>query len=158
MELEAYHEAGHALMALLVGGRVKHVSIAPEEDEMGRSGETVIHWPRRWSPEEVASRAVQVALAGPVAEMIYSGDPYHPGLLSAWAQDWTMALECVAQLPEGKREATGIAFLEALVGQLYRMLNAEPYWSALAALADHLLAHDVLEGPEIREVVAHWIE
>jgi hypothetical protein len=28
---------------------------------------------------DFAKKAVQVSLAGPVAEMIDSGDPYHPG-------------------------------------------------------------------------------
>ena len=45
-------------------------------------------WRRsRISNDEFAKIAVQVSLAGPVAEMIYSGDPYHPGLVAEWASD-----------------------------------------------------------------------
>ena len=37
-ELTAYHEAGHALMALLLGGKVKQVTIEPDNDDSpGRS-------------------------------------------------------------------------------------------------------------------------
>jgi len=32
-ELIAYHEAGHALMAVLLGGKVQQVTIEPENDE-----------------------------------------------------------------------------------------------------------------------------
>ena len=32
-EIVAYHEAGHALMALLLGGKVKHATIEPDDDD-----------------------------------------------------------------------------------------------------------------------------
>ena len=79
-ELIAYHEAGHALVAVLLGGRVKLVTIEPDNDDgPSRSGETVVHWRRGVSAREMAVKGVQVYLAGPVAEMIYSGDQYRPG-------------------------------------------------------------------------------
>ena len=74
-------------MALLLGGKVKHVTIEPDNDDgPDRQGDTQILWRRaRLSDKEFAQIAVQVSLAGPVAEMIYSGDPYHPGLVAEWA-------------------------------------------------------------------------
>jgi len=88
-ELIAYHEAGHALMAVSLGGKVKQVTIEPDNDDgPDRQGDTKVVWRRAGiSDKEFAKIAVQVSLAGPVAEMIYSGDPYHPGLVAEWAAD-----------------------------------------------------------------------
>ncbi|OYW18680.1 MAG: hypothetical protein B7Z55_10185 [Planctomycetales bacterium 12-60-4] len=156
MELDAYHEAGHAYIATRLGGRVVSVSIEPDADEgPRRSGETLVRWSRKLSDREVCERAVQVALAGPAAEMLYSGDPYHPGLIAEWAQDWQTALQQSVQL--WPQERVQIAHLERISLELYRLLDAEPHWSAVAALADHLLAHETLEGSEVRDIVREWV-
>lgn len=83
-ELNAYHEAGHALMAILLGGEVRSVTIEPDNDDgPDRQGDTQVLWRRsRMSEKQFAETAIQVSLAGPVAEMIYSGEPYHPGLIA----------------------------------------------------------------------------
>jgi ATP-dependent Zn protease len=148
MELDAYHEAGHAYMAIRLGGRVTLVSIEPESDDgPRRSGETQVRWSRKLTERQLCERAIQVALAGPVAEMLYSGSPYHPGLVAEWAQDWQMA----------RQQAQRIEFLERMTVALYRQLDVEPHWSAIAALADHLLAHETLEGTQVREIVGDWM-
>src|SRR6187401_3483723 len=92
-ELVAYHEAGHVLLAVLLGARIRSVTIEPDRDDgPERYGDTQILWPRgRWSAREQAEKDVQVALAGPVAEMIHSGDPFHPGFVAEWAADWQAA-------------------------------------------------------------------
>ncbi len=74
-ELIAYHEAGHALMALLLGGTVEHVTIEPDNDDgPDRQGDPQVFWRRSGiSDKEFAKKAVQVSLAGPVAEMIVGG-------------------------------------------------------------------------------------
>ncbi len=84
-EVTAYHEAGHVLVALLLGARVKQVTIAPDDDDGPRRfGDTQIVWRRsRLTEQQLAENAVQVSLAGPAAEMIYTGDPFHP----AWSQN-----------------------------------------------------------------------
>ena len=156
MELEAYHEAGHAYMATLLGGRVTLVSIEPDDDDgPRRTGETQVRWSRKLNEREVAQRALQVALAGPVAEMLYTGDPFHPAGIAEWQQDWRMAEDYVSRLPV--RPSERAAWLEQLTVELYRLLDTEPHWSAIAALADHLLAHDSLELDDVREIVSAWI-
>lgn len=156
MELDAYHEAGHAYMAIRLGGRVTLVSIEPESDDgPRRSGETQVRWSRKLTERQLCERAIQVALAGPVAEMLYSGNPYHPGVVAEWAQDWQMARQQAQRLLPHERER--IEFLERMTVALYRQLDAEPHWSAIAALADHLLAHETLEGTQVREIVGDWM-
>lgn len=156
-ELIAYHEAGHALMALLLGGKVKLVTIEPDKDDgPDRQGDTQVLWRRSGiSDKEFAKKAVQVSLAGPVAEMIYSGDPYHPGLVAEWAADWREAWE--ASVPLHADERTRLKYLEDVSIQIYHRLKEDDLWAALASLADHLLAHETLEGGQVEEIVGEWL-
>ena len=77
-------------MALLLGGEFKQVTIEPDNDDgPDRQGDTPVLWRGAGiGDKDFAVMAVQVSLAGPVAEMIYSGDPYHPGLVGEWSADW----------------------------------------------------------------------
>ena len=157
MELTAYHEAGHAFMATVLGAKVRSVTIEPDNDDgPERFGDTQIIWRRsRLSDSEFCERAIQVSLAGPVAEMLYSGDPYHPGLVAEWANDWQAAWELAEPLFTAPRKR--LEYLEAVTGELYRMMDSEPNWSAVAALADSLLAHETLEAEDVKEIVSDWL-
>jgi hypothetical protein len=152
-DLIAYHEAGHALMALLLGGIVKQVTIEPENDDgPDRHGDTQIIWRRsRIGEKEFAKRCVQVSLAGPVAEMIYSGDPYHPGFVAEWAADWREAWEAAVPLHADERQR--LKYLEDVSIQLYHRLKEDDLWAALASLADHLLARETLDGEQVEEIL-----
>ncbi len=156
-ELTAYHEAGHALMAHLLGGKVKHVTIEPDHDDgPDRHGDTQVLWRRsKLSEKELAQRAVQVCLAGPVAEMIYSGDPFHPGLVPEWAADWRGAWESAVLLHREDRKR--LEYLEQISIQLYHRLKEDDLWSALASLADHLLAHESLDSEQVEEILEEWL-
>lgn len=156
-ELIAYHEAGHALVALLVGGEVQVVTIEPDfDDGPQRDGDTQVLWRRSaMGNREFAQAALQVSLGGPVAEMIYSGDPYHPGLVAEWAADWRDAWDAARPIVADERQR--LAYLEQVSVALYRRLKAEPLWSALAALADHLLAHETLDGDQVASIVEPWL-
>lgn len=156
-ELIAYHEAGHALVALLLGGKVKQVTIEPDNDDgPEHQGDTQVLWRRsRISDDEFAKSTVQVSLAGPVAEMIYSGDPYHPGSVAEWAADWREAWE--AAIPLFPNERKRLEYLEQVSIQLYHRLNEDDLWAALASLADNLLAHETLDHEQVDEIVEEWL-
>ena len=157
-ELVAYHEAGHALAAHLLGGEVRSVTIEPDRDDgPRRDGDTQVVWRRsRMSEKDWARTTVQVCLAGPVAEMLYSGDPYHPGLVAEWAADWQEAWQAAAPLHVDERRR--MQYLEDESIRLYHRRKEEPAWSALAAIADNLLAHETLEAEQVEEIVAEWLE
>ena len=156
-ELIAYHEAGHALMAVLLGGKVKQVTIEPDDDDgPDRQGDTQVLWRRSGiSDDEFAKIAVQVSLAGPVAEMIYSGDPYHPGLVAEWAADWREAWEAATPLHPAERQR--FEYLEQISIQLYHRLKQGDLWAPLASLADNLLAHETLDCEQVDEIVEDWL-
>jgi ATP-dependent Zn protease len=157
-ELTAYHESGHALMALLLGGKVQQVTIEPQDDDgPERYGDTQVRWRRSGTSEkEFAKKAVQVSLAGPAAEMIYSGDPYHPGMVAEWAADWRDAWEAAASLYADERKR--LEYLEEVSIQVYHRLKRDDLWAALAALADHLLAHETLDSEQVEEAVEEWLQ
>ena len=156
-ELIAYHEAGHALLAVLLGGRVQLVTIDPDHDDgPQRSGDTQVLWNRPGLNEkEFAKCAIQVSLAGPVAEMIYTGNPYHPGVVAEWAADWRDAWESAALLHPGERQR--MDYLEQASIQLYHRLKGDDLWAALATLADHLVAHETLDGEQVEEILEEWL-
>jgi ATP-dependent Zn protease len=156
-ELTAYHEAGHALMAHLLGGKVRLVTIEPDNDDGPvRYGDTLVLWRRAGIGEkEFATMAVQVCLAGPVAEMIYSGEPYHPGFVAEWAADWRDAWEAAVPLHADERKR--LKYLEDVSIQLYHRLKEDGLWAALASLADNLLAHDTLESEQVEEILGEWL-
>lgn len=155
-ETTAYHEAGHVFMALCQGARVRLTTIDPDwDDGPERYGDTQVEWPRsRFSDREFAEKRVLVALAGPVAEMIFRGEPWHPGLVAEWAGDWAEAWEAAAGVHSGERGR--MAFLEQAAIQLYRTLDRDDHWAALAVIVDHLLAHETLEGEQVEEILADW--
>lgn len=156
-ELIAYHEAGHALMAMLLGGEIRFVTIEPDADDgPDRQGDTHVLWRRpKNGDKEFARKTVHVSLAGPVAEMIYSGDPFHPGLVAEWAADWHEAWNSASLLKPDERQR--LEYLEQVSVQLYHRLKGDGLWAALASLADNLLAHESLEGEQVHEIEGGWL-
>lgn len=152
----AYHEAGHAFAALYLGARVRRVSIDPDRDDgPNRYGETVVVWnPRRFTPQELATKSAIVALAGPVAEMVHREKPFHPAFIAEWRDDWRQALKSLEGIPHhGKR----IAQLEKATCDLYESFRENSNWDAIAAIADGLLAHEILDEEMLRETVEPWM-
>jgi ATP-dependent Zn protease len=156
-EISAYHEAGHAFMAIYVGARVRRVTIEPDwDDGPERYADIQVEWPlNQLTDRELHEKSVLVALAGPVAEMIHSGEPYHPGFVAEWAADWSLAWEAAAPLLPSERKRP--AFLEQMTARLYRLLEKDDHWAALAAIVDNLLAHETLEGEEVEDIVRRWL-
>lgn len=155
-ELTAFHEAGHAYAAIYVGARVQSVTIDPDNDDgPNRFGDTVVLWSRRrFSQLEMAEKAAWVALAGPVAEMIYREQPFHPAVVAEWQQDWETAFEALMHVSNIHHR---MAQLERYTIELYQSFRDDSHWAAIGAIADNLLAHETLDEEMLREIVELWI-
>lgn len=149
LDKTTYHEAGHCVMAVYCGATVERATIDPEED--GFHGFVEIHWPQ----DSPAMDKVAVALAGPVAEMIYSGEPYHPGLVPQWAHDWKQAWRICRRVTRHDRDC--LKLLEQSVAKLYHTFSRDSWWAATAAVSDLLAAHDEIEHEEIAYEVRQWL-
>lgn len=156
-DVSAYHEAGHAFMAIYVGARVRSVTIEPDwDDGPERFADIQVEWPLdQFTDRELHEKSVLVALAGPVAEMLHSGEPFHPGFVAEWAADWKLAWEAAA--PMFPLERKRLPYLEQTTARLYRLLDREDLWAALSAIVDNLLAHETLDGEEVEDIVRQWM-
>ena len=143
-------------MAIYVGARVRSLTIEPDwDDGPDRHADIQVEWPLDlFAEREFREKSVHVALAGPVAEMIHSGEAYHPGFVAEWAADWKVAWEAAARFfpAEPKR----LVYLEQATVKLYRLLQRDECWAAVAAIVDNLLAHETLEGEEVEDIVRQW--
>ena len=145
-------------MAAYVGARVTFVSIDPDKDDgPARFGSTRVEWPLdRFSRRELHEKSVLVSLAGPVAEMIYTGDPFHPGTVAEWSEDWREAWKWAEDLVADSRQR--LVRLEQATRGLHQLFNDDRHWDALAGIADHLLAHETLEQDMIEDVLSNWFD
>ena len=144
-------------MAILMGAHVRSVTIAPDwDDGPDRVADAQIMWPLdHFDPKELHAKMVRVALAGPVAEMLYRGEPLHPGFVAEWAADWKLAWQAAANLVASDEKR--LVYLEQVTRKLYQQLDRTDHWAALAAVADSLLAHETVEGDDVEEIVRQWI-
>ena len=154
-ELTAYHEAGHVYIAICSGAIVESVTIDPDwDDGPHRFGDVQIQWPSKELTKEIIEKRVLVALAGPVAEMIYTEDPFHPAMVAEWSMDWEEAWNICGCLIKDKKKR--MAYLEAKTLELYRQLGRDSCWAQLAMIVDHLMAHETLDSGMIEEIVSGW--
>ena len=155
-EITAFHEAGHVYAAIYVGARVHSVTIEPDRDDgPQRSGDTVVIWDRRrFSQQEMSKKSAWVALAGPVAEMIYQQTPFHPAGVAEWRQDWETALQCLTDISNIQQR---FAHLEQITIELFEAFSQDHHWAAIGAIADNLLAHETLDQEMLEEIVEPWI-
>lgn len=136
----AFHEAGHAVMFLLLGVPVAH-AVARSTDgalqpDWRRIGERVTTVTPAASPDdfECACRAASAMHAGLAAELILAGLPWHAPLLRV-GTDLEMAeriLEPVTGRPYCPR-AHGLA-------QLHALRDLSEHWREVEAVARRLMA------------------
>jgi hypothetical protein len=158
IEWDAYHEAGHAFAATYFGAAVMSVTITPANDDgPARTGDTRVAWEHAlFPPADLARRMALVALAGPVAEMLYRDEQLHPGFVPEWSTDWRHAWDAMAaSIPDERKR---LARLERSLFDLRDLVNRDHIWAAVAEIADQLLTHEYLEQAEVDEIVRIWCE
>lgn len=156
--LTAYHEAGHAVIGFALGARIESVQLWGEADDFlpARFGDCRVNWGRiDPNADFQRQREVLTILAGPVAEMVYTGDRPHPALFGPWQGDWLQANQIadglVADLPARTH------LLEKMIVRLHQVISSDGCWAAIAAVADELAAHDLVEEDRIQDIVGFWL-
>lgn len=156
--LTAYHEAGHVVVGYLLGAQIDEVRLGSmiEDCLPNRFGDCMINWGRTsdrcsWQRQ----REIMTILAGPVAEMIYLGERLHPAHHGPWKSDWQQAIERSDGYFSDPQTQT--RFLETILVTLHEKMSREPFWAAVAAISDELLAHESLEHDKIAETVSYWM-
>jgi cell division protease FtsH len=128
----AYHEAGHAVVCVLLGYELIDVTIRPKGRTEGSFLMTKMRCPR-------ADR-IKLYLAGAIAEALVSPTPFYGA-----SGDW----QSIARIARGMARAEEtleklLEETEALVQQ-----NAE----AIVRVADALLKHKTLKGEEVTKIM-----
>ena len=155
-ELAAYHEAGHAVMAVALGGRIVHVSIEPPDDDgLKRSGESIVQWPAA-DNQAIEEAEIKVSLAGPVTEMIYVSEVQVIASVPEFAADWYRASACAARLKRTLAER--MRLLSGAEIWLRSFFEQDHHWAAVGAVADELLAHETIEHECLAGIVSFWID
>jgi len=153
-ETTAWHEAGHAMMAVLCGGTIERVTIEPPDDDGPvRYGDTVTRW-SGMSARQLAEAEIRVSLAGPVAEMIYSGERIDLEGVEEWSGDWATAIAAARTL--SKNESSARKLLNSVTDEIYQSFDSPNAWAAISAIADDLLAHETLDHTFVRDTVDFW--
>lgn len=154
METAAYHEAGHAVVASILGGQVVSVSIESESPDV--DGDAVVAWSRGGrSDREMALDDIRVALAGPIAEMVYAGEYDYLRIREEHAVDWQIALASLRGLRLATDREAGL--LQKTVAELYQTIRQDNVWSSIGDVADLLAVHETIEGDVVRETVEFWL-
>ncbi len=153
-EITAWHEAGHAMMAILRGGYLERVTLEPPfDDGPARYGDTVTRW-TGLDATELAMAEIHVSLAGPVVEMIYTGDRVAIASVPEWRADWDRA---TLNATAGSRNAASAdRLLRQTVSAIFDLFDDRNRWAAVSSIADDLLAFETLEHDQVAATVAFW--
>ncbi len=141
-DAEAWHEAGHGLIAHLLGGEVRTLTL--ESDEEAFEGRATIEWPAA-APAESARRSALTALGGPLAELIFRGeaDLDDPGLVRAWDGDWQEVERCAEKVQPDPDLRTDL--IQRWIHEVDGTLRTDRSEEVLARIADALDAHGTLD-------------
>ena len=139
----AYHEAGHAVVALALGRPVQRVSILPNHLRLGHCelGKGMSR-----PSQDVLEREILILLGGPAAEARHTGE-----------YDWDAAdrdLRTVRSLTEMRAVTQRqVERLERrMLDKVEHLLDRPGVWSAIQRVADELLGSTTISGRAVRHL------
>jgi hypothetical protein len=139
-EITAYHEAGHAVIALCLDRPIHRVSVLPNRERLGQCE----FGKGRFKPSEDAlEREILIALAGFAAEARHSGT-YH---MESANHDLRYVRRLVL---ERKSERAAARYEERMLSKVEAMLADEGTWRAVELIAAELMKHGVISGRAAR--------
>jgi ATP-dependent Zn protease len=147
-EVTAYHEAGHAVLALLLGRPVERVSVLPDREHAGHCafGKSVFRPSEDWLEREML-----IALGGIAAEARHTGDYAWGGA----ARDQRYVHELAVQRA-GERRAERLQ--RRLLAKAEHLLANEGHWRAVELIAAELLYRGTISGRTARHLFERGCE
>ncbi len=138
----AYHEAGHAVIALALGRAVQRVSIVPGRGWLGRCE---FQKGRVRPSEDWLESEILISLAGAAAEARHTG---------AYAWEGAIAdLRTVRRLAVQRASERQAERLERrLIAKVEHLLNQAGHWRAVELIAVELLRCETISGRAVRHL------
>lgn len=135
-EATAYHEAGHAVVALALHRPVHKVSVIPKLDFLGQCKfDKGVSRPT----EDWVEREILIALAGMAAEARHTGRYCRDGA----ARDLRYARKLALQRATERQLAR---FERRMIGKVENLLGNDDLWLAVELIAAELMAHGTISG------------
>jgi hypothetical protein len=142
LKATAYHEAGHAVMALYLGRPIQKVTIAPGKSALGDEHLGLCHVKKSpgkgskdWFEDEV-----MILLAGMVAEAQITGQYCAAGA----ARDLRYARRFLQSRAESERQIERLE--RRLLSKTENHLSDRALWSAVELIAAELLKSETISG------------
>jgi ATP-dependent Zn protease len=135
-EQTAYHEAGHAVIALVLGRPIHRVSVLSNSQRLGQCefGKGVFR-----PSEDSLEREILIALAGLAAEARHSGTY----AMDAADRDLRYVRRLVLQR---KSERAAPRYEERMLAKVEAMLGDNRVWHAVESIAAELLKFGAISG------------
>jgi hypothetical protein len=169
-EMTAYHEAGHAVIAWVLGSTITEVTIVPGSEPASRPGKKPrknLGHVRHVLPHgsEHYLRQIILVVAGPLAEEHWSGRPCTArGTDAEIIEAMRTLIERGPEIEKGTdglthfgklwSQATQAAFTSWIRALTRDLLGGRGVWAAVQALAKKLLDRKTLTGPDAEAVIA----
>lgn len=141
IRLTAYHEAGHAVIALAEGRTLQEVSIVPGAKRLGHCQ---VNKGTARKLKDSLETDLLILLAGLAAEARLTGR-YR---LAGAAQDLHMAQQLASLRAPNERQ--GQRLLERTLAKVEHLLADEATWRAVESVANELLASQKISGRAAR--------
>lgn len=136
-KLTAYHEAGHAVMALLMGRSVQKVSIIPSQNRLGA---VTMQKGRAKQVQDKLEAEMLILLAGMAAEGRVSGQYNVQGA----GQDLRMVEKLAISRTGNPKQATKL--IHKTLDKTQHLLSNKANWTAVKVIAKELLEHESISG------------
>ena len=151
-EITAMHEAGHAVVAVLLGGVVESVTI--EVPDQLAAGATGVVW-QETSARDQCINDMRVALAGPIAEMVFLGEYDHLRIKQEHVVDWEIVSNALKRLTLSDREAEKL--VTSVANELYHRIGETEVWAAINDVAERLTLDGTIDGDVVYELTTFWL-
>lgn len=144
----AFHEAGHAVMAILLGRPIEKVTILPAKLNVGgaRLGACKIQKGRTKPTKDAIEDEVLILLSGMVAESHYTNEYSQIGA----AQDLMMVRRQLMNRAQGEKKIERLT--SRLLHKTEHLLSEDTNRRAIKLIAQELLERDTISGRTVKHL------